>query len=143
LVQTFAPEHPGIALAAAHNYERFAEIEMGQRKAHGYPPFQRLARLVIRGKDLQAASSFAERLAGGFREALERLKNASSGPPPIRLLGPTEAPVFRLKGYYRFHFQLHSASPGTLHQLLRQVMASVRTPSQVDLVVDIDPQDML
>jgi primosomal protein N' (replication factor Y) len=143
LVQTFAPEHPGIALAAAHNYERFAEIELGQRKAHGYPPYQRLARVVIRGKDLQAASTFADRLAGGFRDALERLKDAHGGLLPLRLLGPTEAPVFRLKGYYRFHFQLHSASPGSLHQLLRQVMASVRPPPQVDLVVDVDPQDML
>jgi primosomal protein N' (replication factor Y) len=59
------------------------------------------------------------------------------------LLGPAEAPVFRLKGYFRFHFQMHSASSGLLHQILRAVLPAVRLPAGVDLTVDIDPQDML
>ena len=35
-----------------------------------------------------------------------------AGEPAPALLGPAEAPVFRLKGYYRYHFQLQSPSPG-------------------------------
>jgi primosomal protein N' (replication factor Y) len=58
-------------------------------------------------------------------------------------LGPAEAPVFRLKGYYRYHFQLQSPSPGALHRLLRQVIGTVRPSHGVDLIVDIDPQDMM
>ena len=53
------------------------------------------------------------------------------------------APVFRLKGYYRFHFQLQSPSPGALHKLLRRVVGTVRPPGGVDFTVDVDPQDML
>jgi primosomal protein N' (replication factor Y) len=59
------------------------------------------------------------------------------------LLGPAEAPVFRLKGYFRFHFQLQSPSPGLLHQLLRRVLGTVRPPTGVDFTVDVDPLDML
>ncbi|MCI0462823.1 MAG: primosomal protein N', partial [Gemmataceae bacterium] len=43
LVQTYNPEHPSIALAATHDYNRFVAIEMAHRKAHKYPPYQRLA----------------------------------------------------------------------------------------------------
>jgi primosomal protein N' (replication factor Y) len=51
--------------------------------------------------------------------------------------------VFRLKGFYRFHFQLQSSSSAFLHQVLRAVLPTVRLPKGVELTVDIDPQDML
>src|SRR5207253_4043097 len=107
----------------------------------GYPPFQRLARLIVRGRDQAAAADFAERLANSFQTALQTL--GAKGPLDVRLLGPAEAPVFRLKGYFRFHFQLQSPSSATLHQLLRGVVPTVRPPKDVDLTVDIDPLDMV
>ena len=57
--------------------------------------------------------------------------------------GPAEAWCFRLKGYYRFHFQLQSPSSAFLHQVLRAVVPTVRLPREVDLTIDIDPQDMV
>jgi hypothetical protein len=70
LIQTYTPEHPCITLAASHDYERFAEREMVQRRLHGYPPYQRLVRLIVRSLNQEAAATFAERLAGAFRPAL-------------------------------------------------------------------------
>jgi primosomal protein N' (replication factor Y) len=140
LVQTFNPEQPCVALAAAHDYLRFADQELAQRRAHNYPPYQRLARVIIRGHDQAQAADFSERVAAAFNEAKSRLTGANAG---VRLLGPAEAPVFRLKGYFRFHFQLQSPSPATLHQLLRQVLPTLRTPTGVELTVDVDPFNML
>jgi primosomal protein N' (replication factor Y) len=140
-IQTMQPEHPSIALAANHDYLTFAEEEMQVRQAHKYPPFERMARLIVRSKEEKAGNDYADRLAAAFRIELERRKAASE--PTLRLLGPAEAPVFRLKGYYRFHFQLHSASSAVLHQVLRAVLPTVRVGSGVELTVDIDPQDML
>jgi primosomal protein N' (replication factor Y) len=142
LVQTYTVEHPAISLAAAHNYEQFAQIELGHRREHNYPPYHRLARLVVRSRDQEAAAGYADRLAGAFLAVLQKMKG-QDGAASLRLLGPAEAPVFRLKGYYRFHFQLQSPTPGALHHVLRQVLASVRPPTGVDCTVDVDPQDML
>jgi primosomal protein N' (replication factor Y) len=141
MVQTFNPEHPSIGLAATHNFLKFAETEMGHRQKHGYPPYQRMARLIVRSKDAQVASDVAERLAGSFRVIMER-PYEGEGPRELRLLGPAEAPVFRLKGYYRFHFQLQSSNSAYLHQVIRHVLPTVKLPSGVELTVDIDPQDM-
>ncbi len=118
-VQTMSPEHPSIALAAVHDYRKFAEAEMRHRRAHNYPPMQRLVRLIVRSRDEKAASDYAERLAAAFRPALEKLQRDAAAPTDLRLLGPAECPVFRLKGYYRFHFQLQSSSSAFLHQVLR------------------------
>ncbi|HMF18214.1 MAG TPA: primosomal protein N', partial [Gemmataceae bacterium] len=139
LVQTYSPEHYSIACAASHDYERFAAAEMEHRHAHHYPPFQRMARLIVKSKDESAAREFADRLAAAFRRALERLKESEE----VRLLGPAEAPVFRLKGFFRFHFQLQSPSSAVLHQVLRGVVPAVKAPNGVELTIDIDPLDML
>jgi primosomal protein N' (replication factor Y) len=140
MIQTFTPDHPSIVLAATHDYLKFAELELVHRKEHRYPPYQRLARLIIRSENESAAQTFADTLAGAFREALRKPERQSPG---VRLLGPAEAPVYRLGGYYRFHFQLQSASTKLLHDVLREVLAVARPPSGVEFQVDVDPFNML
>jgi len=143
LVQTFNPEHPSIALAAAHDYETFVAGELAHRREHNYPPYQRLVRLIVRGRDQEAAGSFAERLAGVCRTALGGLATPAAPRPEVRLLGPAEAPVFRLKGYCRFHLQLQSPSAATLHQLLHAMLPVLRPPAGIEFTVDVDPLNML
>ena len=136
-VQTYTPEHPCITLAAKHDFETFATQELIHRKAHQYPPYQRMARLIVRSEKEEAANAFSETLAGAFREATKRAGG------PLRLLGPAECPVFRLNDYYRFHFQLQSESSAVLHSVLREVLAVARPPSGVEFQVDVDPFSMM
>jgi primosomal protein N' (replication factor Y) len=138
MVQTFTPEHPCIALAANHDFGSFAKLELGFRKEHQYPPYQKLARLIVRSEKEDAASGFADQLAGAFKAATGRLKGGA-----IRVLGPAECPVFKLHDYYRFHFQLQSESSGTLHQVLREVLSVAKPPSGVEFQVDVDPFSMM
>jgi primosomal protein N' (replication factor Y) len=80
LVQTFNPEQPCIALAAKHDYEGFASQEMAHRQAHSYPPYQRMARLIIRGRDQAAAGDFAEAqklLPLSFPSAITKSRHAA------------------------------------------------------------------
>ncbi|HSQ54413.1 MAG TPA: hypothetical protein VLM40_01610, partial [Gemmata sp.] len=161
MIQTYTPDHPCIALAAAHDYVTFAGQELAHRKEHQYPPYQRLARLIVRSEKEDAASEFAETLAGAFQLAIKRTTTGGPGytpaadepavnpwmtakaPAPVRLLGPAECPVFRLSGNYRFHFQIQSADSAVLHDVLRNVLASVRPPANVEFQVDVDPFNML
>jgi primosomal protein N' (replication factor Y) len=102
-----------------------------------------LVRIIIRSLDQEAAGQFADRLAGAFRVALDKETRRTDSPAPLRLLGPAEAPVFRLNGYYRFHFQLQSPSAAQLHRVLRDVLAVVRPSAGVDFQIDVDPFNML
>ncbi len=147
LVQTFSSDHPSIALAARHDYVNFAERELACRKEHQYPPFARMARLIVRSKDQEAAAAFAERLANAFRTGLEevtaRPATGTQRPPMLRLLGPAEAPLFRLKGHYRYHFQLQSNNVAALHDVLKRVLTKAQSTEGVDWSVDVDPLSML
>ena len=142
LIQTYTPEHPCIALAAKHDYVSFAKLELGFRREHLYPPFQRMARLIVRSEKQEAAEKFADQLAGSFKQA--NLRASGPGKPlAVRILGPAECPVFKLNDYYRFHFQLLSATSGVLHSVLREVVAVTKAPSGVEFQVDVDPYSML
>ena len=152
MVQTFTPEHPCIGLAAKHDFHGFAKLELAHRKEHGYPPYHKLARLIVRSESETAASGFADQLAGAFREAVARAQRqaaqsliAALGPgvPVVRVLGPAECPVFKLKNYYRFHFQLQSENSGHLHQVLREVLTVAKVPHGGEYQVDVDPCSML
>ncbi|MFQ3651562.1 MAG: primosomal protein N' [Gemmataceae bacterium] len=141
LVQTFSPEHPCIQHAATHDYDKFVEGELAQRREHAYPPFQRMARLIVRGLDEEVARQFSERLAAAFTAAMEQL--GQTEPVTVRVLGPAEAPVFRLQGYYRYHFQLQSPSAAMLHRMLRQVLPKFTPPRDVEIHLDVDPFNMM
>jgi len=137
LVQTLTPEHPCIALAAKHAYVQFAGQELAHRKEHRYPPYERMARLIVRSETEELAGKFADELAAAFQEAIKRVS------AEVRLLGPAECPVFKLKNFYRFHFQVQSASSGALHDCIRTVLAIAKPPSGVEFQVDVDPYNML
>lgn len=142
MVQTFTPEHPCIALAAKHDYTSFAKLELAFRKEHQYPPYQRLARVIVRSEKEQAANDFAEMLAGGFKQAVARQVKAGDS-LPVRVLGPAECPVFKLQDYFRFHFQLQAENSGVLHAVLREVLTVAKPPSGVEFQVDVDPYSMM
>lgn len=134
LVQTFHPEHPSIALAAKHDYLAFASAELATRQQHGFPPFQRLARVVVRSRDVAQADAIVQTLARSLQTLLR---------PGQRLLGPAEAPLRRLEGYFRFHFLFFSPRKADLHEPLRGMIAAVPVPRGVDVTVDVDPVNML
>ncbi len=162
-IQTFTPEHPAIAWAARHDYVRFAGHELAQRQQHRYPPFERLARIIVRSTDESAASAFAETVGQALQRAAAALTAPAAATPPatpaagsslptasgepsllrIRILGPVECPVYRLNDYYRFQLQVQSADSGQLHAALRRMLGIVRPPSRVEMQIDIDPYHML
>lgn len=143
LVQSYNPELPCVALASRHDYRGFVVEELKHRRAHNYPPYQRLARLIVRSKDPARARAFADHLAAAINAAVRNLRAPRATAGEMRILGPAEAPVFRLKGFYRFHFQIQSPSAATLHELLRAVLPSARTPAGVEFTLDVDPLNML
>ncbi len=140
LVQTFNPEQPCIQLAARHDFPAFAETELRHRQELSYPPFTRLVRILLRGKEADVVRQEADRLAEAFRQQLPRLANRKA---MVRILGPAETPVARLMGYYRYHFQMQSPNVTAVHELLRRVWSEYKVVRGVDVSVDVDPYNLL
>ncbi|MFM7149651.1 MAG: primosomal protein N', partial [Gemmataceae bacterium] len=141
LVQTFSPDHPCVSHVVTHDYRGFIEGELRHRQEHGYPPFHRMARIILRGREEEPLRVFSQQVADAFAAGLQHFPEPEAA--SLRLLGPAEAPIYRIKGYYRHHFQIHAPGPGLLHRLLRAVLPTLPRPAGIELALDIDPYNML
>jgi len=133
LIQTRQPEHPAIAFALRHDVPGFIEQEMRDREELRFPPFSRLA--LVRFDALDEGQALAEcgRIAAIARAAV------SSG---VEVLGPTPAPLARLRNRYRFRFVLRAADRKPLRDALLAV-ARASVHRQVRMAIDVDPVNML
>lgn len=137
LVQTFSPDHPAIVAAMRHDYHGFTEVELPIRREHGYPPFCQMARIIIRGESETITEHFGDHIA-------ERLRAESTAcQASVRVLGPAPAPLAKLRGRFRFHLLLASEQPGAVHDTIQAAIKDLKTPDEVQWVVDVDPADML
>jgi primosomal protein N' (replication factor Y) len=132
LLQTYNPGHPVMTALAEGARDRFVEEEAAQRRAGGWPPFGRLAALIVSGPDEAAVDTVAHRLG-------------RSAPrfPQVRVLGPAPAPLARLRGRHRRRFLIKAPRGVSLQRLLSEWLAKVRPPSSVRLQIDIDPYSFL
>ncbi len=68
-------------------------------------------------------------------------------PPPenLKILGPAEAPVPRLKDEFRYQFLIKAASRKALNELLQQIrsFAVQRKWSATALMIDVDPLSLM
>ena len=62
-LQTHQPEHPVMRALIAQDREAFYDAEIAARERTHYPPFGRLASLVVSGEDKHETQSFARALA--------------------------------------------------------------------------------
>lgn len=137
LVQTLSPDAPAIVAAVQHDLSAFARQELPHREALGYPPYSSMVRIVIRGASQTASHTLAEELARRLRE---RAKGQSEA---VRVLGPSTAPMAKLRNEYRHQVQLHSVNGESLRQMVRAAAVDLKTPEGVFWIVDVDPLDMM
>ncbi|MGO8748319.1 MAG: primosomal protein N' [Thermoguttaceae bacterium] len=137
LVQTFNPDHPAILAAVRHDYHAFAAYEMPMRKLLSYPPFAAMVRLVVRGPVEKTTEEFTAHVAERLRAAAE--KHAAQA----RVLGPAPAPFAKLRGKYRFQIQLQSPLAENLHAAVVEATKDLKSPEDIQWIVDVDPLDML
>src|SRR5262249_21140008 len=111
LIQTINPDHYAVRMAAAQDYPAFYQKELNFRRMMLYPPFSAIANVLLRSEKKEIA----------MRMSAEAATLLTPPPPQIRVMGPAEAPVPRLKNEYRYQFLLKAASRKALNALLQEV----------------------
>ncbi len=132
-LQTHQPEHPVMKALVACDREAFYASEIEGRERTLYPPFGRLASLIVSAGDRPTADGFARRLVA-----------TAPRDDRVQVLGPAEAPLAVIKGRYRFRLLLKSARGFDLSDYVRQWLATgPKTKGNLKLEVDVDPQSFL
>jgi primosomal protein N' (replication factor Y) len=128
IVQTYAPDHPAIALASQHDYDAFARGELQDRRALGWPPFSRLAMLGAIGRSRRAVESAVAGWAALLREDAR-----------FDVLGPAPYPVARVNDEWRYRIAVRTKDLDALRDTLRtRLFPLATTVTGVRLSVTID-----
>jgi primosomal protein N' (replication factor Y) len=135
VVQTYWPEHPAVLAVARGEPAILYDAELDARRGLGYPPFGRLARLLVTGVSADAVREAATALADTLRR---------HAPADCEVLGPASAPIGRVRRNYRWHVLVKCREevqvlPGAVAAALREV----RIGEGVTVGVDVDPMDLL
>ncbi len=135
LIQTINPDHYAVRFASQQNYALFYEKELQFRRAMRYPPFAALANVLVRHTSQEEA----------HRMGVELGHVLTPAPENIKVLGPAEAPVPRLKNEYRYQLLIKSSNRKTLNHLLNQLrrFAAERKWSPTSVIIDVDPITLL
>ncbi|HWP68063.1 MAG TPA: primosomal protein N', partial [Rectinemataceae bacterium] len=133
-IQTFRPDNPVIKLAAAIDMPRFYSGELALRRAQGFPPFARMARVLVRSRDRDNCIKTARELARRGGDFL---------PSGVELLGPAECALGMIAGSQRWQILLRASSLSSLHGAVRSLLGGYKAPSSVHLEIDIDPVNLL
>ncbi|WP_449465615.1 primosomal protein N' [Stenotrophomonas humi] len=133
-LQTHHPDNALLHTLVNGGYHAFAEAELLQREAAGFPPFAHLALMRAEAKQVEQANEFLA--------AVKQLIPAESG---VERYGPMPAPMPRRAGFQRTQLLLSAEQRRPLHGLLASLMAQVYAlplARRVRWSLDVDPMDL-
>ena len=134
VLQTFNPNHSSILFAQKHDYKGFFYEGMKSREKWFYPPFSRLCLFRVDSLKEKKGQSFAIDIV---QKALKL------APPGIKILGPSPAPLTKIKNRYRFQILIKGKNHSLLNNFLNCLLSQIKKKTFVQVKVDRDPLSML
>ena len=128
LIQTYYPEQPVIQSFQNRDRNNFIEQSLKERKEFNIPPFSYMTAIIISAASKVKAESYALELV---RDS--QLVNK------IDFLGPVEAPLFLLRGKYRYRLLLKGDNRQILNKFTRNLIKKHPPPTNIRLIIDVDP----
>jgi primosomal protein N' (replication factor Y) len=132
MLQTFVPDHPVMQALLRGDLDAFMASEAESRREGEWPPYGRLAALIVSADSAIMADTVARDLGW-----------AAPRGEGIVVLGPAPAPMALLRGRHRRRLLLKVRRDVPVQPLLRAWLAAVRVPRGGRVDVDVDPISFL
>jgi primosomal protein N' (replication factor Y) (superfamily II helicase) len=132
MLQTYSPEHPVMEALRLGDLAGFMASEAASRRPGHWPPYGRLAALIVSAGDMALADEVARQLG-----------RAAPQGEGVQVLGPAPAPLSILRGRHRRRLLLKTARNIAVQPILREWLAQVAVPRGARVDVDVDPVSFL
>jgi primosomal protein N' (replication factor Y) len=136
LLQTHNPENESLKALLDDSYIAFYQKNKVDRKRLGWPPYT--YSILIR------AESPNERNVFIFLDAIAEFIEKSQDQKLIKVLGPIQSPIGRIRGKKRGQLMLKSKNRKKLHEMGGRLLSFVdtkRVGTKVKWSIDVDPTD--
>ena len=132
LLQTYQPDADVLKALASGDRDAFLAAEAQGRANLGFPPYGRLAAIILKSVNEEALMQTAKALVSAAPHA-----------GGIEVLGPARAPIYRLRGQARMRFLIKARRDIDLQKYLNDWLSKTKIPSSVRRIVDINPYSFL
>ncbi len=134
IIQATNVKHPVLQLVQQHDYKRFYQLEIDNRKEFFYPPYSRIILLTLKHKDKTVVANAADKLAALLHQDLKEY-----------IVGPAAPVINRIRNQYLMEILIklpkeHGMS-GTYKKVIRNhinLLAGEKSFKSVQVVVDVD-----
>jgi len=126
--QTYTPDDEILLNISKKDPHQFLLNEIELRKKNKLPPFYRFISIIITGKNEKQT----------INEAL-KVKNQITKDIEEEILGPVNAPIFKLNQKYRCRLLLRSKKNILIQKKLAKILRKIKIYSGIKLTVDVDP----
>ena len=133
LLQTFSPEHPVMQALVEGDLAAFMAREAAQRRPGHWPPYGRLAALIV-------SRGYARRRRMRWRAISGRAAPRGEG---VEVLGPAPAPLSILRGRHRRRLLLKTRRDVAVQPILREWLGKAVVGRGARVEVDVDPVSFL
>ncbi|WP_139653827.1 replication restart helicase PriA [Raoultibacter phocaeensis] len=138
MVQTYWADSCAIQAAATYDRALFLKDELPKRRLLGYPPYVRMANVLVWGKDESEVECAARELSADIeRTVLEQAGEQWS------VLPANPCVLSRLRGTYRWHIVVKAPMGSDVSSVLLPLFRKRKASKTVNVAVDVDPHDML
>ncbi|MBN1192483.1 MAG: primosomal protein N' [Coriobacteriia bacterium] len=134
IIQTYWASHPAVQAVASQDSELLYRNERADRSALGFPPFGRIVNVLLSGRSASDVREDALLAARALTDAL---------PEGWQLVGPSAAPITRLKGKWRWHMLVKAPADARVSAAVGNALKNVPVTEGVTRIVDVDPIGML
>tara|TARA_B100001248_G_scaffold121533_1_gene90953 strand:- start:951 stop:2906 length:1956 start_codon:yes stop_codon:yes gene_type:complete len=126
--QTFNLKPEVIDQITNHDPFKFLEYELKLRKQNGLPPFERFVSLILSSENEKVLDI----------ESIKLKKNISSKINE-KILGPVNAPIFKINRRFRSRLLIRAKKTSNIHEKLKIILNKIKLPKGMKLTVDVDP----
>jgi primosomal protein N' (replication factor Y) len=133
-IQTYEPDHYVFDYVRLHDCRGFYEKEIEQRKELNYPPFSKLVRIILGFRTKEKAKKITSGISARIRTG--RHKN-------IEVLGPSPAPVEKIRNLWRWHLILKGRNAKELRRKACEIAAMLEPVKDIKIDIDVDPINLL
>lgn len=132
LLQTYQPDNPVLRAICAGDRDAFMAADMDGRRAAKMPPFGQLIAVIIEAEKETTLQKYCRDLS-----------NAAPNINGAKIMGPIAAQVYQIRNWYRMRFLVSGDARANLQPVVRGWLDKVRTPANVRVKIDVNPQNFM
>ena len=132
VIQTYNPDDELMKILHTNNIAKLYSTEIANRKLMKMPPFGKLVSIILSALSENEVCYFAKKFLGASSAVPKNGKK-------IKILGPIQPPMFKLRSRYRLRILVMSESH--MQEYIKAWVKISKIPKNIKITIDVDPHD--